>query len=147
MSFNSSWGVESTSTRLCDSWWSRKRSILSCLKKHVNQLAALKRRSKNYRRSENWMKQGLKGRLAIDTSALIELIYCEAPGQNLKKALESDVVEAWTSEIAIAELRYVLCRSLGWSESNERVNKRLDTGYLKVEDTLTVINEASKKKC
>ena len=93
------------------------------------------------------MKQGLKGRLAIDTSALIELIYCGAPGQNLKKALESDVVEAWTSEIAIAELRYVLCRRLGCRESNERVNKLLASGYLKVEDTLTVINEASKTKC
>ena len=93
------------------------------------------------------MRQDLKGKLAIDTSALIELIYCEAPGQNLKNVLESDVVEAWTSEIAIAELRYVLCRKLGWRESNERVNKLLASGYLKVEDTLTLINEASKTKC
>ena len=93
------------------------------------------------------MRQDLKGRLAIDTSALIELVYCEVPGQNLKKALESDVVEAWTSELAIAELRYVLCRRLGWRESNERVNKLLASGYFKVEDTLTLINEASMMKC
>jgi len=93
------------------------------------------------------MKQDLKGKLAIDTSALIELIYCEAPGQKLKKALENDLVEAWTTELAIAELKYVLCRKLGWRESSERVNKLLASGYFKVEDTLTLINEASQLKC
>ena len=40
------------------------------------------------------MKADLKGKLAVDTSALIELIYCDEPGQELKKALESDLVEA-----------------------------------------------------
>ena len=93
------------------------------------------------------MKRDLKGKLAVDTSALIELIYCEAPGQKLKKALESNLVESWTNELAIAELRYVLCRQLGWHESNERVNKLLASGYIKIEDTLTLINEASKTKC
>jgi predicted nucleic acid-binding protein len=93
------------------------------------------------------MKQDLKGKLAIDASALIELIYCEAPGQKLKKALETDLVEAWTTELAIAELKYVLCRKLGWLESSERVNKLLASGYIKVEDTLTLTDEASQTKC
>ena len=93
------------------------------------------------------MKADLKGKLAVDTSALIELIYCDEPGQELKKALESDLVEAWTTELAVAELRYVLCRKLGWHESNERVNKLLASGYIKVEDTLKLINQASKTKC
>ncbi len=55
----------------------------------------------------------LKGKLAIDTSALIELIYCDILGQKLKKVLEADMVEAYTTELAIIELRYVLCRKLG----------------------------------
>jgi predicted nucleic acid-binding protein len=93
------------------------------------------------------MKTDLKGKLAVDTSALIELIYCDAPGQKLKKALESDLVEAWTTELAVAELRYVLCRKLGWHQSTERVNKLLASGYIKVEDTLKLINQASKTKC
>jgi predicted nucleic acid-binding protein len=93
------------------------------------------------------MKADLKGKLAVDTSALIELIYCDEPGQELKKALESDLVEAWTTELAVAELRYVLCRKLGWRESTERVNKLLASGYIKVEDTLKLINKASKTKC
>ena len=93
------------------------------------------------------MKPDLKGKLAVDTSALIELIYCDAPGQNFKKALERDLVEAWTTELAVAELRYVLCRKLGWHESTERVNKLLASGYIKVEDTLKLIDQASKTKC
>jgi predicted nucleic acid-binding protein len=93
------------------------------------------------------MNKDLKGKLAVDTSALIELIYCEALGQKLKTTLESDVVEAWTTEIAIAELKYVLCRKIGWTESNGRVNKLLASGYIKIEGTLTLINEASKMKC
>jgi len=93
------------------------------------------------------MKPDLKGKLAVDTSALIELIYCDEPGQELKKALESDLVEAWTTELAVAELRYVLCRKLGRHQSNERVNKLLASGYIKVEDTLKLINQASKIKC
>lgn len=89
----------------------------------------------------------LKGKLAIDTSALIELIYCDSLGQKLKKALETDMVEAYTTELAITELRYVLCRKLGWRQSKERVSKLLASGYLKVEDTSQLIDETAKIKC
>ena len=89
----------------------------------------------------------LKGKLAIDTSALIELIYCDNLGQKLKKALETDMVEAYTTELAITELRYVLCRKFGWQQSKERVNKLLTSGYFTVEDTSQLINEAAKIKC
>ena len=89
----------------------------------------------------------LKGKLAVDSSALIELIYCDAPGQKLKESLKKDHVEGWTTELAVAELRYILCRKIGWAESNGRVNKLLSSGYIKVEDTLKLISEASKLKC
>jgi len=92
-------------------------------------------------------RQDLKGKLAVDASALIELIYCGALGQKLKQALENDLIEAWTTELALTELRYILCRKLGWSESSKRVNKLLASGYFKVEDTLKIINEAAKLKC
>ena len=89
----------------------------------------------------------MKGKLAVDASALIELVYCEAQGQKLKQALENDLVEAWTTELALTELRYILCRKLGWSESSKRANKLLASGYFKVEDTLKLMNEAAKLKC
>jgi predicted nucleic acid-binding protein len=93
------------------------------------------------------MKVDLKGKLALDTSALIELVYCDAPGRKLKEALQSDLIEAWTTELAVAELRYILCRKVGWHESSERVNKLLASGYIRVGETLTLIDEASKIKC
>ena len=89
----------------------------------------------------------LKGKLAIDTSALIELIYCDSLGQKLKKALEADMIEAYTTELAITELQYILCRKLGWQQSSEKVNKLLASGYFTVEDTSRLINEAAKMKC
>jgi predicted nucleic acid-binding protein len=89
----------------------------------------------------------LKGKLAIDTSALIELIYCDNLGQKLKKTLKTDMIEAYTTELAITELRYVLCRKLGWQQSKERVDKLLASGYFKVENTSQLINEAAKIKC
>ena len=92
-------------------------------------------------------KIDLKGKLAIDTSALIELLYSSVSGQSLKEALISDLVEAWTTELAVTELRYILCRKLGLRESSEKVNKLLASGYMRVEDTLKLINEASKIKC
>lgn len=93
------------------------------------------------------MNLDLKGKLAIDTSALIELIYCDESGKKLKEALKRDSVEAWTTELAITELRYVLCRKLGWNESNGRVNKLLSSGYIKIKETPRLINEAAKLKC
>ncbi len=89
----------------------------------------------------------LKGKLAIDTSALIELMYCDHLGQKLKKALETEIIDAYTTELAVTELRYILCRKLGWEQSTEKVNKLLASGYFSVEETSRLINEASKIKC
>ena len=93
------------------------------------------------------MRQDLKGKLAIDASALIELIFCEAMGQKLKKALEDDLIEAWTTELALTELKYILCRKIGWEESNKRVNNLVASGYFKIEDTMKLMNETAKLKC
>ena len=92
-------------------------------------------------------RQDLKGKLAVDASALIELVYCEALGQKLRQALENDLVDAWTTELAITELKYILCRKLGWSESSKRVNSLLTSGYFRVEATMKLMNEAARLKC
>lgn len=56
-------------------------------------------------------------------------------------------MDAYTTELAIAELKYILCRKIGWRESNDRVNKLLASGYLKIEDTATLTDTASQTKC
>ena len=93
------------------------------------------------------MKGDLSGKLALDASALIELVFSTPTGLKLRKALEKEVVEAYTSELGIAELRYVLCRRLGWTESENRVDKLLASGYVRVEGMSLLIKEASKYKC
>ena len=60
--------------------------------------------------------------------------------------METEAAEEWTSDLAVAELRYILCREIDWQESCDRVNKLLASGIFEVEDTLTLINEASRMK-
>jgi len=93
------------------------------------------------------MKRDLSGRLVLDTSALIELIFSTSTGLKLKKALIDGLAEACTTELNIAELRYILCRTLGLIESNEKVDKLLASGYITVEGTSSLILDASKFKC
>jgi len=93
------------------------------------------------------MKRDLSGRLALDASALIELTFSTPTGLKLREALKSGAVEAHTTELGISELRYVLCRSLGYTESNERVDKLSASGYIAIEDTSPLIIDASKYKC
>jgi len=88
----------------------------------------------------------LKGKLAIDTNALIELIYCDSLGQKLKKAIITDMVDAFITELTITELRYILCRKLVWQQSSEKVNKLLASGCFTIEETSRLINEAAKVK-
>jgi len=93
------------------------------------------------------MKKDLSGRLALDTSALIDLVFSTTTGLKLKRALKDGSVEAYTTEIHIAELRYILCRKIGLMGSNEKVDKLLASGYITVEDILPLILDASKYKC
>jgi len=93
------------------------------------------------------MKKDLSGKLVLDTSALIELISSTPTGLKLKKALKNGVAEASTTELNIAELRYILCRRLGLAEANERVDKLLASGYITVDSISPLILEASRYKC
>jgi len=93
------------------------------------------------------MKRGLSGRLAIDASALIELVFSTASGLKLKEALEKDLIVAYTTELGIAELMYIICRKRGLKESKQRVDKLLASGYIQVEDASPLLEDAARLKC
>jgi predicted nucleic acid-binding protein len=59
------------------------------------------------------MKRGLEGNLVFDSSVILELLYSTSSGVKLKEALKAEKVEGNISEIAVAEISYVLCRKLG----------------------------------
>nr|MDO8099420.1 PIN domain-containing protein [Candidatus Njordarchaeota archaeon] len=92
------------------------------------------------------MRKDLGGRLVLDASALIELTYSTQAGLRLKESLRNGLVQAYATELGISELRYVLCRTLGSAESDERVDKLLASGYIAVEGISSLIKDASKCK-
>ena len=92
-------------------------------------------------------KGDLRGAYALDTSTLIELVYGTIGGKRLSDAILNEVIDAVTHELAIAELRYVLCRSLGKEEAKVRVEKLLASGYFLVEDISKLIETAADYKC
>ena len=93
------------------------------------------------------MKRELKGAYATDTGTLIELVYGTPLGERLRDAILDETIETVTHELAIAELRYILCRGIGNEKAKTRVEKLLASGYIVVEDISELIETAADYKC
>ncbi|MFQ5871675.1 MAG: PIN domain-containing protein [Candidatus Geothermarchaeales archaeon] len=93
------------------------------------------------------MKKELSGAFALDASALIELVHGTAEGTLLRDAMIDGLMTAKTHEMAMTELRYILCRNLGRDEAKERVEKLLASGYVTVEQTSELVEAAADYKC
>ena len=65
----------------------------------------------------------------------------------MRDAMLEETVYANTHELAIAELRYILCRDIGKEKAKTRVEKLLASGYLLVEDLSELIETAADYKC
>ena len=76
------------------------------------------------------MSLRLEGVFAADAGVLIDLVYGTEKGVALREALLSDSVALITHELALVELRYILCRRLGRKEAWARADKLLASGYL-----------------
>jgi predicted nucleic acid-binding protein len=93
------------------------------------------------------MRRRLAGSMALDTSALLELVFSTPPGLRLKEALLEERVIGHTSEFNLFELEYVLCRRLGWGEASRRVRALADSGYVVVHETRRLADAAALLKC
>jgi len=93
------------------------------------------------------MRRDLSGSLVLDASVLVEAVLGTSLGMRLKEALEKEQVLAYVTEIGVAELRYIVCRKLGYAESKSRVDKLLASGYVQVEDASFLIEAAARLKC
>ena len=78
---------------------------------------------RNLLRRGDATKNDLKGRLALDTSALIELVFSTPYGRSLNDLIRDEENAPHITEIVETELRYILCRRLGEREADERVWK------------------------
>ena len=78
---------------------------------------------------------------------MIELVYGTPGGKRLRDAMLNEDVDANTHELAIVELRYILCRNIGEEKAKARVKKLIASGYLLVEDISELIETAADYKC
>ncbi len=93
------------------------------------------------------MSEELTGDMVFDTSVLLELIMGSRAGRRLSELLKADALRPLTTEINVAELRYILCRKVGEDQATDVVQKLLNSGYLKIIPTNDVAKEASLLKC
>ena len=93
------------------------------------------------------MRRELAGSMAFDTSALLELIFSTPNGLKLKEALLTEKVLGHASEYNIFELKYILCRRLGWNEAERRVKALIASGYVTLHETSRLMNAAALFKC
>ena len=93
------------------------------------------------------MKINLIDIYAIDTGALIELCTHSIMGDRLRDILKNGEIIAYTHEIALTELSYILCRKIGWENAKRAVDSLLLSGYINIYDVSNLIEETSKIKC
>lgn len=93
------------------------------------------------------MKRELRGAYALDAGVLIELVYGTQEGKILKTAMLDESLHANTHQLAITELRYVLCRNIGKEKAEARVEKLLASGYLPVHSISELVETAANYKC
>jgi predicted nucleic acid-binding protein len=85
--------------------------------------------------------------MAFDTSALLELIFSTPSGLKLKEALLAERALGHASEYSIFELKYVLCRRLGWNEAERRVKALVASGYITLHEVSRLMDAAALLKC
>ena len=93
------------------------------------------------------MRNELSGVLAVNASVLIDLILLSERGKVFLEALLNETVVPYTTEYAIMETKYIICRKFGWEKATEKVNKILNSGYFNVVKTEEIGDIASKYKC
>lgn len=92
------------------------------------------------------MKEDIQS-LVFDAGAIIELLMLSDNGVKLRDLLIDEKIEAHTTELAMTETMYILCRKYGFEESRSRVNKLLDSGYITLWETSQLVEDAAKIKC
>ncbi|RLE74564.1 MAG: PIN domain nuclease [Thermoprotei archaeon] len=83
----------------------------------------------------------------FDTSVLVEIMGGTRLGRVAYDLLLRGGVDAFISEIHVAELKYVICRKQGFEKSKTIVEKLLKSGYVHVLPISDFIDRAAKIKC
>ncbi|MDG6996452.1 MAG: PIN domain-containing protein [Nitrososphaerota archaeon] len=87
------------------------------------------------------------GNIVFDTGALLEIVSGSELGAYAKRLLQSGAVLAFTSELNVGELLYLICRKVGEKKSEETVKNLTQSGYVRVSPVSSFVKEAGRIKC
>jgi predicted nucleic acid-binding protein len=85
--------------------------------------------------------------MVFDTSVFVEMASGSKLGGMAYDILVKEGLYAITTELNIAELKYILCRRVSWRSSLEKVNKLLQSGYVEVLPVSLFEDHAALLKC
>ena len=93
------------------------------------------------------MSRGLEGNIVLDTGVIVEMLNGSKSGAYVKTELQGGTLQAWTGELNIGEIRYLICRREGWSRSLQITRDLLDTNLFRIFSSREFIESAAQMKC
>ncbi len=85
--------------------------------------------------------------LVLDGGVLIALAVGDKLSDSIRHKIINDEVRAKSHELAITEMMYVLCRSLGWEVARTKRDYLADSGLFTIDTTAEIMNDAARIKC
>jgi uncharacterized protein len=89
----------------------------------------------------------LKGKVAFDSSVLVEIFSDSELGKSIYSRLQGEDVTVFTSQVNLAEATYVTCRKVGHDKARAAAKDLLDSGYIILEENPGIHQIASEIKC
>ncbi len=89
----------------------------------------------------------LSGGFALDTSVIIEMLLSSNLGKVVSEALVAEAIDAYSSEVNLAEAEYILCRKFGWETARSKVDNLRNSNFVFVPDTEKISRIAARIKC
>jgi predicted nucleic acid-binding protein len=83
----------------------------------------------------------------LDAGVLIAIALGEPSASNISDEISELQHEYTCTEIALCEFLYILCRSIGWKKSQQKVQYLIESSAIKIIPTGIVWNKAAKIKC
>jgi predicted nucleic acid-binding protein len=83
----------------------------------------------------------------LDGGVLIAIALGEQSASSISDEINELRHEYTCTEIALCELLYILCRSIGWKESQKKVQYLIESSAVKILPSKLIWNEAARIKC
>lgn len=91
--------------------------------------------------------EDLKGKMAFDTSVLLEQLLSSKRGIKIKEHIIRGEIIPYITEVTLTETLYILCRHIGWNKAREKVKLLVDSGFFIIEEIEHVRENAAQYKC